>query len=461
MAFRGSQSYNIRGFKEVSMPTVLRCCAVTLVLCGLAAMPAFSQETPPADSLRFNMALAIGIQNFTGSVEPGTYSSIGLAPDISFGKFGIGLDLTINYNSSNGSLYVRRADWAVDSFQDFLEVYLPKIAYIRYGVRSDPLFVEFGSFNDATLGDGFIMGSYGNMLFMPDQRHLGLQADLDGSLFNLPFFGFESVVGNLAQFDVMGGRFFVRPLVRTDVPILSGLEAGFTAAVDTNPFLDTLSVGNPSPIAVYGGDIRVPLVNLRNAFSLTAFTDVATIQSRSLGGMIGVGGRIINVFTYGLQLRALGADFIPDYFGPTYDLLRDQQYMIVQTGGFSRAMLGWFATVGTSFLQDLFVFKVSLDGPFSPSPSTDPLLRYPHLRGIVTIAEGVVPGVSFDFSYDKKAIATLSDLGSAEDAAIQAQLNFRTGPAVISFLYKIVFDPTQSPHPWHVTSGLQSSIALF
>jgi hypothetical protein len=259
----------------------------------------------------------------------------------------------------------------------------------------------------------------------------------------------------------MGGRLYVRPLVRTDVPILSELELGFTAAVDTDPYFGTLSVGNPSSIAVFGGDIRVPIVNIKGAFSLLAFTDVASIQSKSWGGMIGVGGRIVSVFTYGFQLRALGADFIPDYFGPTYDLLRDQQYMIVQTGGFSPAMMGWLATVGTSFLQDLFIFRVTLDGPFSPSPSTDPLLRYPHLRGIVTVAEGVVPGISFDFSYDKKALATLSDLVSAEDAAIQAQLNFRTGPAVISFLYKIVYDPTQSPNPWHVTSGLQSSIALF
>src|SRR5208337_4913147 len=231
MALRGSGSYNIRRFKEVSMPTVLRCCVVILALCGLAAAPAFSQDTPPADSFGFKMALGIGVQNFTGSVEPGTYASIGLAPDISYGKLGIGLELTVNYNTSNGSLNVRRADWAVDSFQDFLEVYLPKIAYVRYGAKGDPLFVELGSFNDATLGDGFIMGSYNNTLFMPDERHLGMQTHLDGSLFNAPFFGFESIVGNLAQLDVMGGRLYVRPFVRTDVPVLNELEMGFTAAV--------------------------------------------------------------------------------------------------------------------------------------------------------------------------------------------------------------------------------------
>ncbi len=251
------------------------------------------------------------------------------------------------------------------------------------------------------------------------------------------------------------------PLPVPDLPVLNNLEVGFTAAMDTDPFFGTMSVGNPSPIGVMGGDIRVPIVDIKDAFSLLAFTDVATIQTKSWGGMVGVSGRIISIFTYGLQLRALGEDFIPDYFGPTYDLLRDQQYLIVRTGGFSPAMLGWLASVGTSFLGDTIVFRVTLDGPFAPSPFTNRLLRYPHLRGIFTIAEGVVPGISFDFSYDKKALATLPDLVSAEDAAIQAQLNFRTGPAVISFLYKIVFDPTQSPHPWRVTSGLQSSIALF
>ena len=45
--------------------------------------------------------------------------------------------------------------------------------------------------------------------------------------------------------------------------------------------------------------------------------------------------------------------------------------------------------------------------------------------------------------------------------AIQAQVNFKTGPAVISFVYKIVYDPTQTPDPWAVTSGLQTSISLF
>jgi hypothetical protein len=163
-----------------------------------------------------------------------------------------------------------------------------------------------------------------------------------------------------------------------------------------------------------------------------------------------------------MQLRLLGPNFIPVYFGPTYDLLRDQQYQIVTSGLSDYTVMGWQASLGTSFLDGKIVFNVAIDGPFV-APSTDPtgLMSHPHLRGILTLADGVVPGISFDFSYDKKDLETFADLVSAKDAAIQAQLNFRTGPAVISFVYKIVYDPTQSPNPWNVTSGLQSSIQLF
>jgi len=58
------------------------------------------------------------------------------------------------------------------------------------------------------------------------------------------------------------------------------------------------------------------------------------------------------------------------------------------------------------------------------------------------------------------SLIDIAKAASAENAAIQAQFNFKSGPAVISFVYKIVYDPTQTPE-WNITSGLQSSIQLF
>ena len=452
------------------MAIALRRLAVMMVLLGLAVGPVFSQDAEPEKGFGFKMDLGLGVQTFIeiDTVPPGspttTYQSLSLSPDISFGKFGIGLALTLNYRfaGGGGAFQVRQADWVPTSFQNFLVIYLPKIAYVRWGEKGDPLFLKLGSFSDATLGDGFIMGSYANSLFLPGERHFGLQADLDGSLFKFPFVGFESVVGNLAQLDVLGGRVYVRPLVSTSIPILNNLQVGLTGVVDTQPFrgMDTSKPefsGSPSPVAEFGADVMVPLVYQKDVFSLIAFTDLATLQVKSWGYMIGAGGRIINIFTYGAQIRVLGAGFTPTYFGPTYDLLRGYQYNLLGGSGWT---FGWLASVGTSLLNDLLIFNITLDGPFATGES-DPLLSSPHLRGILTLGEGLVPGISLNFSYDKKAITKIEDLVSAENAAILAQLNFKTGPAVISFVYKVVYDPTQSPDPWNVTSGLQSSISLF
>ena len=183
---------------------------------------------------------------------------------------------------------------------------------------------------------------------------------------------------------------------------------------------------------------------------------------------MGLGGRLVNFITYGAQLRVLGADFIPVYFDPTYDVVRQLKYDMVRTGDFSKTAVGWFASLGTSLLEDKIVFNVSLDGPFGkPDPGlSDPAkdaLNYPHLRGIFVIGEGLVPGLSFDFSYDKKGIKEWKSLISAENAAIQARLNYTTGPGIISFVYKIRYMPEKvaPADPWVVTSGLETSLKLF
>ncbi len=463
------------------MSTTFKRLAV-VVLCVLAAGAAFSQAAGPSSGFAFNMDLGIGVQMFnepdpsTGSPTT-TYQSLGFTPDISFGNFGIGLAIVIDYRFTgvNSSFQIRTADWVPPgpiTFQSVAALYLPKIMYIRWAQRGDPLFLKFGSFTDGTLGDGFIMGDYDNTLFLPTTRHFGLQAGLDGSLFQFPYVGIEAVIGNVAALDVLGARLYVRPLVQTGIPILKGLELGVSYAADTQPYLDTVSsgTGTPATVSAFGADVRLPVINVPNVATMLAYTDVASLQGSSWGGMVGIGGKLISIFTYGFQFRVLGANFIPDYFGPTYDLFRDQQYNLVTgegNAGTVPASIGWLASLGTTFLGDKLIFNVSLDGPFTGP--TDPasvtpeeaLVVYPHLRGILSLAEGVVPGITFDFSYDKKAIDTFASLIDPTNAAIQAQVNFKSGPAVISFVYKLAYDQTATPNPWIVTSGLQSSISLF
>jgi hypothetical protein len=450
------------------MTGALKRLAVLAAVFCLAAGSAFAEDQQPAPGFGFKMGIGIGVQTFN---EPGpvTYQTLALLPDVSFGKFGVGLALAINYNftGSGSSFAVRQADWVPTgavTIQSVAAIYLPKIAYIRWGEKGDPLFLKAGSFNDATLGDGFIIGDYANTLFLPSDRHFGLQADMDGNLFSFPYVGVETVIGNLAQFDVIGGRVYVRPFAGTSIPIVNNLQIGVTAAMDTAPYFNTQPAvpgATASSIGVYGLDAMAPIVYLKDVFSLVAFADAATIQGKTWGSMAGVGGKIINLFTYGAQLRLLGSGFIPNYFGPAYDSMRGLQYDAVnKAAGASGSTFGGLISLGTSLLGDKLIFKVSLDSPFVTA-ETDPILSKPHLNGILSLVPGVVPGFFFNFTYDKKAIGSFGDLITAQNAAIQGTLNFQSGPAVISFIYIITYDQRQSPNPWTVTSGLQSSISLF
>jgi len=142
--------------------------------------------------------------------------------------------------------------------------------------------------------------------------------------------------------------------------------------------------------------------------------------------------------------------------------MRDQEYQATYAGG-SGTTFGGLLSLGTSLLGDKLIFKLTFDTPFITT-ETNPLLSNPHLNGILSLAPGVIPGFFFDFTYDKKAIVSLGDLVSPQNAAIQGTLNFQSGPAVISFVYIITYDERQralTGNPWTVTSGLQSSIALF
>ena len=465
--------------------------SLIVLVAALIAGMAFAQESGSESAKpSFGMSLGIGVQTFNDTVPPTTYQSLSLSPDLSFGKFGIGLAVTLNYRfeGSGNSFEVRRADWwpqAPDlvTFQSVAAIYLPKIKYVRWGEKGDPLFVKLGSIDDATLGNGFIVVNYANTLFLPENRHFGLNLDADGSLVGFPYLGLETMVGDLAQFDVLGGRLYVRPLVGTKIPILKNLEFGGTVAADLQPDLYSEpdpAVGATVPVVVFGGDVRLPILFIKNVVSLVTFADIAStpyMGERTVGGMVGVGGKLFSFLTYGAQLRMLGDNFIPVYFDATYDLMRAAKYNLTwwekadtvnpTHEQLSDAGMGWMASLGTSFFNDTIAFKVSLDAPFS-SPTTDfaAIVKNPHLRGTFIIGEGIIPGISLDASYDKKGITDFTaappgGLFNPTNAAIQTRLNYKSGPAVISFVYMVRYEAGLLPDPWVVTSGLESAIQLF
>jgi hypothetical protein len=388
-----------------------------------------------------------------------SWTRLGFQPDVAIGKFGIGLDLTIRFklfsdpSNPDNAITVYAGDWVPNydnNGKNFIDVYLPKFLYIRYGIKgADPLFAKLGSINDLTLGNGFILGNYSNMHFMPELRIVGLDMGLDGAMFDIPYVGFELLTGNLARLDILGGRVYSRPLSFMGSQILKQMQVGGTFVMDTQPALYEATATAAGSLSVFGLDVFVPILG-SGLLSMAAFTDIAFEPNQSMGAMLGIGGKLISFFNYGLQARYLGAGFIPVYFDANYDLYRALKYNYMQLTPSGEGKLGWYASLGTNIFKDKIVFVLALDGSFAPKPATasKDQTDYPHLRGVFRLAEGLIPGISANASYEKYFIgrskAFFADLVDPTDAVIGMAIDYATGSALLTLKYDVSYVPDLS-----------------
>lgn len=475
---------------------MIRLLSATVLVPALLLTQTFTLWSEPEDAsgsdegrgVDVGLDVGIGVRTFRNPAYDGpegdepryrAYQSLRLLPELSIGRFGAGLDLTINYTFTGGddgnSLEVRREDWVPDEDRNFAELYLPKIRYLRWARKGDPLFVRFGQLDNAVLGSGFILGGYTNTHYLPERAQFGLEFDVDGRLFDFPYAGIETVASNVAAADLLGGRLFLRPLADLDMPLLPDLELGSTVVTDRRPYYhaaieeDEAIEEDDESVLIWGFDLRQPIAN-RPSFSLTAFADVAR-QHESWGSALGAGGRLFGFLNYTGQLRAVGDNFIPRYFDSGYDLYRRERYAVYIGDVESPGYFGWLAGTGTAFLQDRLAFNASIEGAFGPlEPPVDEhghtrpaaLARNPMLRASFIIDDGVIPGITAQANYEKRNITDFGDLVSPENAVIGARINVRTGPAVISLLYDLRYDPFATDDDrWKVNSGLESTITLF
>ncbi|MDY7027667.1 MAG: hypothetical protein SVR04_05175 [Spirochaetota bacterium] len=439
-------------------------CLFILVFSPLAAQ---SQEEE--GGMDFNLGIELGAKTFnedtgTGTTEQVTYQSLSLNPEFIFGKVGIGLGITLNYrfvdDAGDSSFEIREEDWVPEGDKSFFDLYLPIFRYIRYGYKGDPLYAKIGSIEDGTLGTGFIMANYANTLFLPETRIIGLAFDVDGNLFDFPYVGIETFVGNLAQFDVVGSRLYVRPLVNTSLPVINSLQIGATFAADTEPETnyEFTPATDVDTVSMFSFDFIQPLLN-KDAITMAFYGDAAFQpggDELNSGLLVGLGGRMVKFIDYGINTFFLGDNFVPFYFDGTYDLYRESKYLIYSGVEDMPAYSGWQALLGFSFFEDAFSFQTSLDAAFVPDSDKESTL--PHLRSTLTVGEGVLPGIFFDVTYDKKYINSFDELIDPEDAVILANLNYKTGPAVITFGYTLRYVPETDD--WETTASLSSSISM-
>ena len=110
------------------------------------------------------MGLGIGSATLDGVL----YNQLALRPEINLWKIGIGLDLVV-YIDNEGN--IRTEEWDIENDPSLL---LDKVLYIRYGEKSDPLWVKYGSIEGMTLGYGGLMQGYSNMMEFPSVRRVFL-----------------------------------------------------------------------------------------------------------------------------------------------------------------------------------------------------------------------------------------------------------------------------------------------
>ncbi|MFW5995521.1 MAG: hypothetical protein ACOCRN_05355, partial [Spirochaetia bacterium] len=132
---------------------------------------------------------------------------------------------------------------------------------------------------------------------------------------------------------------------------------------------------------------------------------------------------------------------------------------------------GWEAGGGVSLLNDTMHLSVDTEGSFAAiEPAETPaelphpagLARNPRIGSTLSLEEGVIPGLSADIRYATRNITEPRDLVTANNSTFAARVNYRSGPAVISFGHTLRYDPYSRGEPhWRVTSGIESRITLF
>jgi len=405
-----------------------------------------------------------------------SWTKVGFRPEVAFGKLAVGLDLTFRFKFASGSttsFEIYEPDWIPQPGKTtILDVYLPKLLYVRYGFQGiDPFYFKAGSVSDFNLGNGLIMDNYSNMLFLPQRRIFGMQVGIDGNLFGFPYVGIEALSGNLAKFDVIGGRVYIRPLAFLGKSLFGRLQVGAIGVYDKDPLIyadDTAygtSFGTSSPTYVIGADVTLPILQ-NPLFSLTTFAEGAMEVNKAMGAMTGVRGRLLGFISYGLQLRYLQDNFIPAYFDTNYDLYRAERFAFIRDNPAGTAYTpSWLASAGVDIFKSLINVRATVDAPFKalPSPATSNPADYPHLLGRLTLNKGLIPNFSVAARYEKyflgkKSGNIFSDLIDPTDASIGMTVSYWAGAAVVSLDYIYSWNPTKND--FDVSSGLSIGFQL-
>ena len=402
----------------------------------------------------FKMNSSIGPVNIDGV----NWQQIILMPDFSAGPFGIGLYLPFYFDLNKpffpNTSWWNYNEWDYNGWTDGIKDTLNKILYLRWGNKKEPVFIKIGSIPDITLGSGFIMYRFSNMLDFPKKRHLGLQFDI-----NTRYGGFETMVEDLFFFDLFGGRIYFKPFFFTSLNILKKLEIGYSHIVDDFPSWF---------IGFHGVDAITPVFS-GSLFNMDLYTGWATcyrnnkkvINSyKGWGFSSGIKGNL-SILLFNFEYRMIVNNFVLQYFDVNYQNERLKKFMLLERG---------FKEV---YAKDENVLKGDLGLSFGKYGKFEmTYMSYLNskdenlLSAELFIEKNVLPLVSGSVRFEKRDIVSFFDLYKNffdERTLLTAEGILSADPKVdIAFLLKRVWlrEPDGSYKPL-TTYSIETRFAFF
>lgn len=355
--------------------------------------------------IRWNGTLGVVIIN--GKV----YQQFGLRPDIPFGKWGVGLDLTFRFDEDG--------EFKEDEWDDGID-YVEKIYYIRYGLPGDPLYVRIGALDKVTLGYGIVMKHYANTIQYPEIKRIGLYTE--GRINQV---GWQAMFNNFRELDEPG---LMAARLSFDTG-LKGLTIGGTIAHDGNQFaglrdedndgvpdridlfpgendgyirerIESLYIpdeidsliqwgllpdirqnpqdysGLKESVTIVGADIGLPLIKGRPV-SLWTYAQMAKIIDFGWGWAFPGARMVVGPLEVGAEYRHYEKEFFGEFFNYPYEIERVQ--LVEDTFATKESTLaglgeanGYYADVLMSFANFGYIYSWYLDmhGPDYPAGRT-------------------------------------------------------------------------------------------
>lgn len=389
---------------------------------------------PPSSDFRSGLPPLNASSSLNGGltytrIDGKDYVGMVLAPELTFGKVGVGLDVPILYGLDDKS-------FRTEMFKDGVGA-LRLIRYVRYGQQKvDPVYIKVGTLSGTMIGYGGLVNNYTNSTSY-EKRKIGLHYD-----FNVK--GFAGMEGMYSDFDFSSFNLFVmrpyvRPLSKMGIPIVSSLEIGATfvrdkdqtklaGSTDDNPMRYALTKDGVGAFGIDAGLtlLRIPFIQI-DAFinwsrldmnsqalqDLITATDPTASYSDGSGFSAGVNFRmnfIADVMKTDIRIERLSYTdhYLPQFFDASYEIGKDAKiYSLVN----ATKMKGIYGSLTGHVLQ-----KMQLGGTLLlPDDVSE---TNPATVGVFATVNKLANKFSLDARYIKGGLTDLGDAFKLDERSL-------------------------------------------